>query len=212
MESSLATLEIISAFKDIILACAALVTASIAVYGVKSWSRELKGKASFEVARGLIRATYKLRDELGYSRSPWTSLSEFPKDYSPMPKDRTPKKEAEAWAYVFNNRWRPVAEAQLEFEAQVLEAEALWGSDIKLKTNELKQCARNLRVAMEAIVVNEANDKENFKSDKEFGKEIEADVWAIKEDNNKLSQKIKDAVLGIEESVRPHIKRNEQEA
>ena len=207
MESGLTTVEIISASKDIVLACAALVTVSIAVYGVKSWSRELRGKASFEVACGLIRATYKFRDELGYSRSPWTSASEFPKDYSPMQRDRTPEKEAEAWAYVFNNRWRPVAEAQLEFEAQVLEAEALWGSDIKLKTNELRQCARNLRVAMEAMVVNEASGKENFNSDKEFGEEIKSDVWAIKEDTNKLSRKIKSAVTEIEETVRPHIKR-----
>ena len=208
MESNLTWVEIISVSKDIVLTLAALVTISIAVYGVKSWSRELRGKAYFEVARGLIRATYKLRDELGYSRSPWTSASEFPKDYSPMPKDRTPEKEAEAWAYVFNNRCRPVAEALLEFEAQVLEAEAIWGSDIKLKTNELRQCARSLRVAMEAMVANEANGREDFKSDKGFGKEIKSDVWAMKEDTNRLSQRIKNAVVGIEESVRPFIKRN----
>lgn len=208
MESAVTTLELISAIKDIVLAVAALATVSVAVYGVKSWSRELRGKASFEVARGLIRATYKFRDELGYSRSPWTSASEFPKGYSPMSRDRTPEKEAEAWAYVFNKRWRPVAEAQLEFEAQVLEAEALWGSDIKSETNELRQCARNLRVAMEAMVANEANGKEDFISDKDFAKDIKADVWAIKEETNKLSKKIDNAVEAIEESVRPHIKRN----
>lgn len=202
------TVELISASKDIILSFAAIITVSIAVYGVRSWSRELREKASFDVARGLIRATYKLRDEIGYSRSPWTSTAEFPSDYSPYPKDRTDKKQAEAWAYVFNNRWKPVADAQLEFEAQILEAEALWGAEIKTKTNELRQCARKLRVAMEAMVANEKSGDENFDSDKDFVNDVKADVWAIKEDTNKLSQKIIKAVRDIEKALLPHIQRN----
>lgn len=71
----------ITAIKDIALSGAAITTATVAILGLKSWSRELKGKAEFEVGRALILATYKLRDELKYARSPCTSGYEFPEDY-----------------------------------------------------------------------------------------------------------------------------------
>lgn len=199
---------IIAAITDIVIAGSFLVTASVAVYGVKNWSRKLWGKASFEVARGLMRATYKFRDELGYCRAPLVPPDEFPKDYPLIPKDSTPEKEAEARDYIFKNRWRHVAEAELEFEKQAFESEVLWGSDIKSKTNELRRCARQLFVSMEAMVANEASDNKNFKSNSKFAKKIEDDVWDTKEETNKLSQRISNAVAAIEAPVRPHIKRN----
>ncbi len=162
----LTTLEIITASRDILIGAAAIVTAIVAICGLKSWSRELKGKAEFEIARSLIRATYKLREALRSSRSPFTSAGEFPENYSL--KDRTPKKEAEAWAFVFKKRWEPVSTALQEFEAQALEAEALWGTKIKRKTDELRQCATELQVSMQAMIDDKVSDGEEFKSDPEY--------------------------------------------
>lgn len=201
-------MEYITAFKDIFLGIAAITTSIVAVIGLKNWSRELRGKADFEIARALIRSVYKLRDEIRYARSPWTSGSEFPEGYSSLPRDRTAQNEAEAWSYVFTNRWKNVADAAQEFEAQVLEAEALWGAEIKSKANELRSCATSLRVSMEAFVDNKAKDGEGFKSDKEFAKSVQADIWAIKEDENQLSIKIIKAVSDIESAVRPNLKRD----
>jgi len=149
------SVEYITVFKDVCLSVAAIVTASVAIYGLRSWKKELSGKANFEVARGLIRSTYRLRDEISYGRSPFTSAHEFPKGYDPL--NKAPEKEAEAWSHVFTNRWKPIAEAVQEFDAQTLEAEALWGSDIKDMSFELRRCATTLRVAMEAVVSNEAS-------------------------------------------------------
>lgn len=201
-------MEYITAFKDIFLGIAAITTSLVAVIGLKNWSRELKGKADFEVARGLIRSVYKLRDELRSARSPWTSASEFPEGYSPHPRDRTDESEAEAWAYVYTNRWKPVVEAAQEFEAQVLEAEALWGSEIKKKAYALRRCATDLRVSMESMVRNKASGGEDFKADKEYKKSVESEIWEYKEDENELSQKIATAVAEIETEVRPHLKRS----
>ena len=67
------TPEVITAIKDVLLGLAAATTAVVAVIGLKNWSRELKGKAEFEIARNMIRATYKLRNELQICRSPFYS-------------------------------------------------------------------------------------------------------------------------------------------
>ena len=41
----LTTLEIVSMVKDVLLGIAAATTVTVAVIGLKSWRRELKGKA-----------------------------------------------------------------------------------------------------------------------------------------------------------------------
>ncbi len=199
--------EIMSMIKDFSLAIAAITTATVAVFGLKNWSRELKGKANFEVGRALIRATYKLRDELRYARSPWTDAQEFPKDYPTNFNDRTSEIEATAWAYIFQNRWKPLAESMQEFESQALEAEALWGNSIRLKTGELKQCVRNLQVSMESFVSDKANRGEDFQSDAQYAKSVKSDIWADRKDNE-LSNKISNAILEIEKEIRPHLKRS----
>ncbi len=204
----MSTTEIITAIKDIALSGAAITTATVAILGLKSWSRELKGKAEFEVGRALILATYKLRDELKYARSPWISGYEFPEDYPRNSSDRTPDIEANAYAHIYAKRWKPVAEAIQGFETQALEGEALWGNPMREKTNEMKQCVRNLQVSIDAFIHNKAADGESFKNDREFGKSIQSDVWAGNDDKNKLTIQITKAVQALEEGIRPHLKRS----
>ncbi|ABZ75101.1 conserved hypothetical protein [Shewanella halifaxensis HAW-EB4] len=199
--------EIITLIKDIVLGLCALGTVSVAVYGVKNWARELKGKADFEVSRQLIRAVYKFRDEIEYSRSPMTLPSEFPANYDPM--NRAAKYKAESWSYVFSNRWKPVVEAVQELEVQGLEAEALWGAEIKQLVQELRKNARLLRVGMQAVVDNEMQDNENFKCNSDLGKTMKNRVWkSMFEENDEITVAINSTVEKLENYVRPHLKRN----
>ncbi|MBU1138814.1 MAG: hypothetical protein KKA76_07550 [Proteobacteria bacterium] len=197
--------EILTATKDVILIFAAILTANVAVKGLQSWARELKGKADFEVARNLIRSTYKLRDELSYCRSPWIPINEFPQGYDPT--RRTPSGEAQAYSYLYTNRWKPVASALQEFETQSLESEALWGSEFKPKTDEMRQCVRNLQVSIDALISNYANDGEDFRSDDAFKKRVKAEVQEINRKENPLSLKINAAIKAIENAIRPHIRK-----
>ncbi|OIN27962.1 hypothetical protein [Vibrio barjaei] len=193
--------------KDIAVASAAVTTSAIAIMGLKSWKRELKGKTEFEVARALILSTYKLRDELKYARSPWVSGHEFPDDYPQNPSIRTPQIEAEAYAFVYGNRWKPVSVALQEFEAQALEGEALWGVSNKTKTQELRQCVRNLQVSIEAFINDKATGGENFRADRVFGQSVKADVWGT-ENDNVLTDKINASIAAIEKEIRPHLQRS----
>ncbi len=117
------SIEIISVTKGIILIFVAMATAHVAINGLQSWSRELKGKADFEVARNLIRPVYKIRDELRYCCSPWVTLGEFSEDYGSN--NKSSEIEAKAYALIYTNRWKPVATALQDFESQALEAKAL---------------------------------------------------------------------------------------
>lgn len=201
--------EIVAMVKDVLLGAAAVTTATVAIIGLKNWSRELRGKTEFEAARNLMKVTYRVRDELQYCRSPFVSSGEFPSDYPGTMGNVSAEQEAQAWSHIYWNRWGPVREALQEFETHVLEAEALWGNDIRQKTDQLRQCARELQVAMEAVIEDKAQRGENFKADRDFGKQMRSTVSASRgDDDNDLNQKIKTAIDDIEQQVRPHLRRS----
>lgn len=200
--------EIIAAIKDILLGGAAVTMAIVAVKGLQSWSRELKGKTEFETARGLIKATYKLRDELAICRSPFIRAQEFPKSYSGSLGDHSSEEDAQAYAYVYKNRWEPVWEAIQNFDTHTLEAEALWGNEIRERADQLRQCVRDLNASIQSFLDDKASGGQHFKADRDFGKKIRMQVSAMKENENELTKQITDSVGNIEDFIRPHLKRS----
>src|SRR5690606_18696022 len=154
----------ITAIKDVLLGVAAVVTASVAVAGLKRWRLELRGKADFDAARALARATYKLRDELAICRSPFVRAQEFPPSYYSTA-NRTAQEEDEGWAHVYKTRWEPVWLAIHEFDTQSLESEALWGEPARQKTQPLRSCVKELIVAIEAVLDDKVAGGQNFATD-----------------------------------------------
>ena len=184
-----------------------MTTATVAVVGLKSWSHELRGRTEFEAARNLMRATYRFRDEIQNSRAPFIAAGEFPSEY-PGPQNATSDQEARAWSYVYKNRWELVREALQELETYVLEGEALWGGEIRIKADELRQCARELQVAMEAIIDDKAQRGENFRTDRDFGKTMRSTAHASRgDDSNAFNKRMMAAVNAIEDIIRPHLHR-----
>lgn len=204
--------DLISGAKDLAIAGAAVTTAIVAYRGLQKWREELRGKADFEVARGLVRATFKLRDEIQSCRSPLIRGAEFPPGYQ-TPNVNHPavaRVEAEALAYVFNNRWQRVTTALQEFEAQALEAEALWGADIRDRTQALRTCATAVYVAMESIIDDEMAHGAHFAQDREFGRRTRAQAYASPTaTDNPLSNEIAAAVAALEAKLRGHLERPE---
>lgn len=202
--------EIITAIKDVLLGAAAVTTAVVAVLGLRKWRQELEGKAHFDVARNLIRATYRLRDEIRTCRSPFYSAYEFPEGYGKggPGAERSAEEEARAWIHIYKNRWDPVWKALQDFDSHTLEAEALWGAAIRTKTDALRQCVRELNAAIDAVIRDKASGGEDFK-DREFGKEMRSMVAASPGDEkNAFNQTMAKAIPGIEEELRPHLRRS----
>ena len=201
--------EIITVAKDILLGLAAATTAIVAALGLRKWRQELEGKAHFEAARNLIRATYRFRDALYDSRTPFYSAHEFPPGYTGILGKHTSEEEVKAWIHIYKNRWAPVMTALQEFDSHTLEAEALWGPTIRTKTNALRQCARELNGAIDADIRNKADGGQHFEKDKKFGELMRSLLAAPREDEkNPLNQQIGRAISGIEEEVRPHLRRS----
>lgn len=199
--------EIFSFIKDIALAGAACATAYVALTGLGKWQKELSGKANFDVARELAKSIYALRNEISYSRSPFTASHEFPEDYKGALGNHTAEEQGQAWAHVYAKRWEPVGKAIQAFDTATLEAEALWGKDVKEKAIALRKCVRSLQVYIESFISNKYSGGEDF-SDKEFAKEVKNGIWDVKADENKFTQEINSAIENLESFIRPHLNRS----
>lgn len=156
----------------------------------------------------MIKATYGLRYQLQICRSPFYSAHEFPPDYKGALGSHSNEEETGAWIHIYKNRCDPVWTAIQEFDSQTLEAEVLWGVGIRSKTDALRQCVRELNVAIDAVINDKAVGGENFKADRDFGKSMRSIVAAARDDDkNELSQKIAKAIHGVDE-IRPHLRRS----
>ena len=193
-------------FADIAVSIAAIVAACAAWLGLDSWRRELKERADYEVARNLLRATYKLRVEIEKLRSPFISAQEFPPEYDPTGEDRV--KEAYAYHYVYANRFQHVLTATEEFDSQALEAESLWGEQIKPKTDEFRQCVIVLKVAIQSAISDKRSGGKNFERYSDFADETMETLEDYgKNVENKFSRQIKKAITEIESEIRPYIEK-----
>jgi hypothetical protein len=164
-----------SFIKDLILAVAAIVTATVAYLGISKWRAEESGKADFDLARRLGKAVFQFRDALAFARRPFIENGEFPE--GTVPTANTGADEASAYAHVFNQRFQVVQQSAVEIQALRNEAEALWDRDIVGKLIELLRRAITLRVAMGAIISDKRSFGANFKHNEAFGKAMEARVF-----------------------------------
>lgn len=198
----------ITAIKDTVLALAAILTAVVALIGLSKWRQELKGRADFETARSYVRATYKLRDEIGSARAPFVRASELPEGYYQHGNDRSDQDEADAWAKVFQSRLNPVQQALQELDVHALEAESLWGANARVGAIELQRCVARLQASMSSSVHDKAIGNLGFESDPDLADKIEKSIFGLIDDeDNPLSKRIRDAIAEIERTVRPYLSR-----
>ena len=191
--------EITSAVANVVTAVATCCAVFVAGFGLKTWKRELKGRADFDAARQMAKATYSLRDAMTGYRSPLWLNHEFPNGDTKSP---------ESYVVVFQNRSRSVADASSTFDTAMLEAEALWGSTARERGSLLKNCVHRLFVATAAFVDDKRANGEHFKADHKFGMDMRSVVSGMLDDEkNVLSTEISQAVSAIEELLKPHLTR-----
>ena len=199
--------EWISGVKDIATTMGVVVAAYVGIRGLSTWERQLKGNAEFEVARTLARATLQLRDAIAVVRSPAMWAFEFPEGYEALRADR--KQRAAALAHGYNNRWKPLAEILLSFDLAALEAEALWGPEIKEACLNLRGCVGKLRVWLDDYLQNEGSDPNDGVFDRTTAKEARSIIFGGSS-NNAFSTEIDSAVAGVTSLLRPHLRWREQ--
>ena len=177
--------------------CAAIAATVIAALGLKTWKRQLHGNANYEVARRLLRATYRLRESIRFFRSPFISTGEMIAARKATGQEDASEDRSEAIAYQV--RWQKVSDARVEWEAELLEAEALWGPDIRERGDTLLQCLGTLHASIIRWVSRSVRAADDL--DK-----IMAVIYDLEDVSADFSIKLNSAIENLELPMRPHLR------
>ena len=91
--------------------------------------------------------------------------------------------------------------AQIEFAAEVLEAEALWGSLIRERSEVIGKCTGELHYALQQCV---GRTKRQINPDRET--KISGTIYEEWDDTNEFSIRLTKAFESLEDIIRPHLK------
>jgi hypothetical protein len=64
--------------KEQIVSISALIGVYIAFSGLRTWRKELKGKAEYQKAKDVLKAVYRVKDAFMVVRSPWMDSRSCP--------------------------------------------------------------------------------------------------------------------------------------
>ena len=197
---------ILGTFKELAIATAAVVTAVAAFKGLRTWQRETEWRENREVARNLVRNTFKVRDSLNHVRNPLIRPYEFPKDWDPR-ENHTPEVNSQNTAYVYENRLKVLRDAMQELEVAVLEAEVFWGPEVESRMRGVRSCRSRLIVSLEQHISNLRSGHMELRDNHEQQQKVHNDIYRSPGDQDDLSVSIQDALNSVLEVAQPHLKR-----
>jgi hypothetical protein len=124
-------MEVITIIKDIILAGAAITGATVAVKGLGTWQRQLKGQSEYELSRRILVSLFKYRDAVNGVRHPAMWAYEMP---NPPEEEAKTMNDSQIRSYgaskAYQARWDKVQTERTALYADILEAEAIWGPEL----------------------------------------------------------------------------------
>ena len=123
---------------------AAGIASYVAIVGLNTWRKQLTGTSEYELAREVLWAVYKLRDRVDMLRAHRRSFAEenkidLEKAFQNQPKVNNQEYEVIMQGEVLRLRWPAVREALSEFEVASIEAEVLFGQDVREKLDDLER-------------------------------------------------------------------------
>jgi hypothetical protein len=196
--------------KDIITALAALTAGIVAVVGLQSWRRQLKGKTDYELARRFLRAAYRVREAIRYVRNPIRGGSEYEEaNQKPAISNSQRSERANAEAALYSHRWNRLHEAISDLQLELLEAEVSWGSKPRQSVDPLYKCIGKLR-ASTWLYLHDFENPNLRTDDKAEARRKQNDlvVFESSEDpsEDQFTAEIKDAIEVIETFMKRYLK------
>ncbi|MEO8097881.1 MAG: hypothetical protein ABI811_09285 [Acidobacteriota bacterium] len=187
--------EIVAMVKDGVTTACVLVGASVAYLGLQTWKRQLHGNTQFDLARRILKSAYSIREAMALVRSPVLSVGE---QESALPVEASREHQRAIRLAACNVRWRVVVDARTEFNTVLLEAEVVFGKDVRSACEGLLQCTKELFFAMEDML-GEGPDLgvEERRKARDIGFESSA--------KPEFTKKIEASITVIESLVRPHL-------
>ncbi len=196
-------------FHDVVQLLAVVVGVAIAWRGLQTWRDQLAGSTEYELARRVLRAVYQLREAIAHVRAPFVAVEEWADrpNRNHERRDSRDERAADLW-FAYYKRWQRIVPAHSELEVALLEAEVLWGSELKEAREKLFQPLRRLSIELfHRYLRRDSGGIWEHLSPEERGK-TERVIWAGALDQSggdSFADEVAQAVALFESALRKHL-------
>jgi len=181
---------------DAITAISAIIIVSLAIYGIREWRRQIKGKTNYEIARRYLKASLNLRNAILYVRNPFIPAIEMQtalKEHGFKSEEYTDNVKTNI--AVYSRRWKKVQEAWTDLEAELLDAEVSLGADAVNVSSPLIALVKELFAALQMYI---DGHRQKIKDELIYNQ-------GSPDNPDEFSKKITDAIEKIKEFLKPHL-------
>jgi hypothetical protein len=197
--------------KDTVLTIAAMVGAYVALRGLSTWNRQLKGGVEYDLTRRILKCTYRLREAIKAVRNPVIWRNEMP---TPQGTEASKMSKEQLRHYGLTNayqkRWDKVTEIRTDLQTEMLEAEAIWGRIVCEKFEPVFKLQQELFSSVYAHV-SACNPDESeqsraaYQEIKQKQRDILYDLSSESPDG--YTQDVTRAIEAIESFLKPHLRK-----
>jgi hypothetical protein len=197
---------IILVIKDVCIAIGLVGALIVAILGLRTWWRELKGKTEYDLARRILTTAYKMRNAIQRVRNPFMSVSERG---SATRAEKLPGGfKNEDMAKEYRARWDPVYQALVQLDEAAAEAEALWGPKINEALKPLKECSKELLLNLNQHLMRCAIQSYRESLNQEQMQKIDRVIYSVDgPGKDEFHRRLSEAVKRIEGMLKPHLLR-----
>ncbi len=178
----------LSTTKEIVTITATVIGVIIACLGLRTWKEQLKGTTKYKVAKDVLFKTFRLRDTLKHTRTPYMA--------------RTTKKSV---FETYNKRLDRLNRIKQKLEISKLEAEVVFGEE---ETKEIKDLIKKVNALHGSFILLqgiEQNDDPS-KNEIEITKELRKDLYGRFDEKDMFHQEITNLTSKIKERFKKHLK------
>jgi hypothetical protein len=203
--------HVIALTKDITLTIVGTVGAYVALRGLNTWNRQLKGSAEYDLARRILKVAYRLRDSIKVVRHPvvWPEemLSPSEEDANGMNPEQL---KHHGLSRAYQARWQKVADVRTDLQAELLEAEVLWGDELRTRFEALFKLEHELFISVRTfLTLSDPNEWPERKTAAQKHQSNFRDIMydSLEDGGDEFMNDIVQAIAPIEEYVKPHLRR-----
>jgi len=199
----------ISISSDIAVFVSAIIVATAALIGVKTWRRELTGKARFEVARRVMFLSYKFCEDFKSARSPFTFSYEHIERKVEEIEQPAITEVRNQW-FARSQRLRPVVEDLSRLQEAQWEARIILGANAASCITEAFETFRQAYAEVSSAISTYFDIEEDAARsgaqyhDEKFLRELRFTIYERSED--KLSKQVSAVIPNLEKALESYVK------
>jgi len=195
--------------KDIVIIATGVVASIVAIIGLNTWRKQIRGTSEYELAKKILKQIYQFRQAIEFVRFPLFSTEET--ELSEENYSATRNKREERFGKLSNayqSRYAKVNEARVAIEATLLEVEVLWGKHLLPKIRKLYELDGELYGTimehLETVVSDAVQSRQTTEDRKRIFDTI---ISRRNKEKDEYYQRLQSAIDDIAKEIKPHLKR-----